>query len=184
MNFFKSFGSVPSIASPLRQVECLLHPRYVTCAHALRFCNDLKMAHYVKVPPRHTFIAQIVGTLVSSFICTGVMNFQMRNIPDVCESYQANHFTCPGITTFQTAAVLWGTIGPIKVFGAGGQYTWLLIGFPIGFLLPIIAFYAKKKWPKARWLRFVHPVCIFKGPIQWAPVSSHRILASPEPLSI
>ncbi|KAH7050077.1 OPT oligopeptide transporter [Macrophomina phaseolina] len=150
MNFFKSFG-------------------YVTCAHALRFCNDLKMAHYVKVPPRHTFIAQIVGTLVSSFICTGVMNFQMRNIPDVCESYQANHFTCPGITTFQTAAVLWGTIGPIKVFGAGGQYTWLLIGFPIGFFLPIIAFYAKKKWPKARWLRFVHPVCIFNGPIQWAP---------------
>ncbi|GME27430.1 OPT oligopeptide transporter [Neofusicoccum parvum] len=150
MNYFKSFG-------------------YVTCAHALRFCNDLKMAHYVKVPPRHTFWAQIVGTLVSSFICTAVMNFQMNNIPDVCESYQANHFTCPGINTFFTAAVLWGTIGPIKVFGKGGQYTWLLIGFPIGLLAPVAAFYAKKRWPKARWLRYVHPVCIMNGPIQWAP---------------
>ncbi|KAK0609299.1 Sexual differentiation process protein isp4 [Lasiodiplodia hormozganensis] len=150
MNYFKSFG-------------------YVTCAHALRFCNDLKMAHYVKIPPRHTFWAQIVGTLVSSFICTAVMNFQMNNIADVCESYQANHFTCPGINTFFTAAVLWGTIGPIKVFGKGGQYTWLLIGFPIGFFLPILVYYARKKWPKTHWLRFIHPVCIFNGPIQWAP---------------
>ncbi|KAL1642599.1 hypothetical protein SLS58_005368 [Diplodia intermedia] len=150
MNYFKSFG-------------------YVTCSHALRFCNDLKMAHYVKVPPRHTFWAQVVGTFVSSFVCTAVMNFQMNNIPHVCESDQADHFTCPGINTFFTAAVLWGTIGPIKVFGKGGQYTWLLIGFPIGFAFPIVAYYARKKWPKARWLRSLHPVCIFNGPIQWAP---------------
>lgn len=72
--------------------------------------------------------------------------------------------------TTSTAAVLWGTIGPIKVFGKGGQYTWLLIGFPIGFFLPILVYYARKKWPKTHWLRFIHPVCIFNGPIQWAPV--------------
>lgn len=48
MNFFKSFG-------------------YVTCAHALFFSNDLKLAHYVKIPPRQTFSAQMWGTLVSTF---------------------------------------------------------------------------------------------------------------------
>lgn len=30
------------------------------------------------------------------------MSWQMNNIKDVCESYQANHFTCPGINTFFT----------------------------------------------------------------------------------
>lgn len=78
MNYFKSFG-------------------YVTCAHAISFANDLKIAHYVKVsrqpqlfthahltifdqiPPRHTFSAQMVATLISTLVCTGVMNFQVSN---------------------------------------------------------------------------------------------------------
>lgn len=106
MNYFKSFGYVAPSLTTLTAPEAYNAARYVTCAHALRFCNDLKMAHYVKIPPRHTFWAQIVGTLVSSFICTAVMNFQMNNIADVCESYQANHFTCPGINTFFTGKKL------------------------------------------------------------------------------
>ncbi len=47
MNFFKSFG-------------------YVTCAHAIAFSNDLKLAHYVKLPPRHAFTGQLVATFIST----------------------------------------------------------------------------------------------------------------------
>ncbi|ETS86562.1 hypothetical protein PFICI_00390 [Pestalotiopsis fici W106-1] len=68
MNFFKCFG-------------------YVTTAHALDFANDLKLAHYVKIPPRQTFWAQVIATIVSAFVCTGVMNFQITSIPDLCSSY-------------------------------------------------------------------------------------------------
>jgi len=39
------------------------------------------------------------------------------------------HHACD-INTFFTASVLWGTIGPVKVFGRHGQYAWLLLGFP------------------------------------------------------
>lgn len=99
MNFFKSYG-------------------YVTCAHAVWFANDLKLAHYVKIPPRVTFWAQMIATLVSTFVCTGVLNFQMNQIPGVCTPDAPNRFTCPGINTFFTASVLWGTIGPKKVFGS------------------------------------------------------------------
>lgn len=35
---------------------------------ALLFCNDLKLAHYIKIPPRHTFVCQITATLVNTFI--------------------------------------------------------------------------------------------------------------------
>ncbi|OTA94243.1 hypothetical protein M434DRAFT_384166 [Hypoxylon sp. CO27-5] len=149
MNYFKSFG-------------------YVTCAHALLFSNDLKLAHYVKIPPRQTFAAQMVGTLVSTFVSVGVLNFQINQIPNVCTVNAPNRFTCPGINTFFTASVLWGTVGPIKVFGRGGMYTWLLAGFPIGFVVPIIIYHANRRFKKS-WMRQIHPVAIFYGGLSWAP---------------
>ncbi|KAI1382864.1 OPT-domain-containing protein [Hypoxylon trugodes] len=149
MNYFKSFG-------------------YVTCSHALLFSQDLKLAHYVKIPPRQTFSAQMVGTLISTFVSVGVLNFQINQIPGVCTIHAPNRFTCPGINTFFTAAVLWGTVGPIKVFGRGGMYSWLLAGFPIGFIVPIIIYYANKKYKKT-WMRQIHPVAIFYGALSWAP---------------
>lgn len=149
MNFFKCFG-------------------YVTCAHAIWFSNDLKLAHYAKIPPRQTFSAQMIGTLLSTFICIGVLNFQMTKIPDVCTSDAPNRFTCPHINTFFTASVLWGTIGPVRVFGSGGMYTWLLAGFPIGFVVPIIFYYLSKKF-KRTWMRQIHPVALFYGAVMWCP---------------
>ncbi|TVY83077.1 Sexual differentiation process protein isp4, partial [Lachnellula suecica] len=150
MNYFKSFG-------------------YVTCSHAVRFSNDLKLAHYLKIPPRHTFWAQVIATIVSTFVCTGVLNFQMNSIEDVCTTTQKDHYTCPGINQFFTAAVLWGTVGPKKMFGKGGQYTALLAGFPIGFVVPIVVYYAQKKFPKQTWLRQIHVVALMYGAIIWAP---------------
>lgn len=121
------------------------------------------------------------------------MNFQIREIPNVCDAHQKDRFTCPGINTFFTAAVLWGTLGPQKMFGKGGMYTWLLIGFPIGFILPfgmpsrtlqeiytchsilispsLVVYYARKRFPKATILRSIHPVVILAGGLIWAPVS-------------
>ncbi|KAM7215333.1 OPT oligopeptide transporter [Rhypophila decipiens] len=151
MNFFKSFG-------------------YVTCAHAIQFANDLKIAHYLKIPPWHTFMAQMIATLVSTFVCTGVINFQV-NIENVCQKNAPMRFFCPGPNTFFTASVLWGTIGPIKVFGHQGQYKELLLGFPAGILLTVALYFCLKKWPKNRLIRQFHPVAFWYGPLAWAPYS-------------
>lgn len=43
MNFFKGFG-------------------YVTVAHALEFASDLKLGHYLKIPPRQTFWCQVIAS--------------------------------------------------------------------------------------------------------------------------
>jgi OPT family small oligopeptide transporter len=150
MNYFKSFG-------------------YVTCAHAVWFSNDLKLAHYVKIPPRHTFWAQMIATLVSSFVCVGVLNFQMTSIEGICTKAAKYKLTCPGVNTFFTASVLWGTVGPKKIWGHKGQYTETLIGFPLGAALVLLFYYAGKKFPKATWIRQIHPVAIMYGGIVWAP---------------
>ncbi|GME41075.1 opt oligopeptide transporter [Neofusicoccum parvum] len=150
MNFFKCYG-------------------YVTTAHALAFANDLKLAHYVKIPPRTTFWAQCAATLVSAFVCTGVMNFQMRNIHDICESDQKDKFTCPGVNTYFTAAVLFGSMGARKVFGKGGQYTALLSAFPVGAAVPIIFFLIQRRLPKTHWFRRAHPIPLLNGGSLWSP---------------
>ncbi|PHH78220.1 hypothetical protein CDD80_7174 [Ophiocordyceps camponoti-rufipedis] len=151
MNFFKSYG-------------------YITCAHAVSFLQDLKIAHYVKIPPRVTFMGQMVATLISTSVCTGVFMFQM-NIKDVCTESAPMRFFCPGPNTFMTASVLWGTIGPIKVFGKEGYYRWLLMGFPVGFLLVFIVWALQRRYPDSGFLRRINVVVAIAGSLQWAPYS-------------
>ncbi len=166
----------------------------VTASHALWFANDLKLAHYVKVrrlsllssarppplvvpsacsraqiPPRQTFAVQMVATLVSTVVCTAVLNFQMNSIPGVCTMDAPNRFTCPFVNSFFTASVLWGTIGPRKIFGPTGQYSLLLLGFPLGLAIALAFWAVKKRFPHHTWLRQVHPVVMLSGAIHWAP---------------
>jgi hypothetical protein len=112
----------------------------------------------------------VIATLVSTLVCVGILNFQMNSIPGVCTTEAPNRFTCPGINTFFTAAVMWGTIGPAKVFGPGGQYSTLLVGWPLGIAI-VLGFWALQKWcfPGARWTRQIHPIAMLYGCIYWAP---------------
>ncbi|PHH92148.1 hypothetical protein CDD83_8716 [Cordyceps sp. RAO-2017] len=150
MNLFKGFG-------------------YVTVAHALDFANDLKLGHYLKIPPRQTFWCQICAAVVSAFVCTGVMNFQILHIPDICEADQKDKFSCPGLQSYFTAAVLFGSLGARKVWGAGAQYVAMLAAFPVGLVLPLLYYYATRGLPKNHWLNKVHPVLILSGGITWSP---------------
>ncbi|KAJ5197519.1 OPT oligopeptide transporter [Penicillium cf. viridicatum] len=150
MNFFKCFG-------------------YVTTAHAIEFANDLKLAHYVKIPQRQTFWAQSIAAFVSAFVCTGVMNFQITKIPDMCQPNQPDRFTCPGVNTYFTAAVLFGSLGARKKFGANGTYTTLLSAFPIGLALPFVFQFIQKRLPRNHWFGRVHPVMFLAGGMHWSP---------------
>ncbi|KAJ7465786.1 OPT-domain-containing protein [Mycena galericulata] len=147
MNYFKTYG-------------------YVTTAHTLNFAQDLKLAHYVHVSPVTTFWAQIYATVVSSFVCIAILNFQMTKIAGVCTPDQIDHFSCPGINTFFTASVLWGTLGPKRMFGAGGIYNSLLYCFFIGAVLPI-PFYLLRKRVKV--LEYFHLPVLITGGLIWAP---------------
>lgn len=133
----------------------------------------------------------MIATLVSTLICSGIIKFQVSlsppskpplsqtrltrsqmGIDGVCTLNPPMRFKCPGPNTFFTASVLWGTIGPIKVFGKDGQYKWLLLGFPLGIALVLVFFGLKKLWPNNRALRQIHLVAAIAGGLQWAPYST------------
>lgn len=65
---------------------------YISMYQALLFCNDLKLAHYIKIPPRHTFVCQIAATLIvsrRSSHCTWKALTQLEHI------YRCRHLQFP-----------------------------------------------------------------------------------------
>lgn len=144
---------------------------YITCSHALHFSAELKIAHYLKIPPRITFFAQMIPTLFSTIICVAVMQFQM-GLENVCALHGAPFsFTCPNQNSFFTAAVLWGTVGPKRLWGAGGTYTATLAGFPIGIAVVVVFWALGKKFPRSSLLRNAHPVVLLYGGCIWNPLN-------------
>ncbi|QRW12697.1 OPT oligopeptide transporter protein [Ceratobasidium sp. AG-Ba] len=146
MNMFKSYG-------------------YVTTSRALKFASDLKLGHYTKINPRTLFMCQTVATIISTTIAMSIMNWQVNSIKGVCTPQAQAKFTCPGTSTFFTASVIWGTLGPIKMYGADGPYNILLWGFLIGAVLPVMA----KRFPSSQVIRGIHAPIFLAGGLNWAP---------------
>ncbi len=109
---------------------------YIAVYQALAFSNDLKLAHYLKIPPRLTFIGQMWATLIYCLVSAAIFNFAM-GFENICTPEATFNFYCPNQRTFYTAAVFWGTISPTRLFGPGQRYNLMLLGFPLGFGLVV-----------------------------------------------
>ncbi|KAG6868859.1 hypothetical protein C0993_008988 [Termitomyces sp. T159_Od127] len=95
---------------------------YITMAQALQFTSDFKLGHYMKVPPRIMFIAQVLATVIAGTVQLGVQSWMFTNIPDLCSLDQKDGFICPGTQVFGTASIIWGVIGPARQFSKGQIY--------------------------------------------------------------
>lgn len=129
---------------------------------AVQISGDFKLGHYMKIPPRVMFSLQMVAAVVSCFLVTGMQTWMLDNIPDVCTRQQASGFICPGSSTFFTASVIWGGIGPAKIFNIGETYSGLLWFFPIGFVLPIPFYFLARRYPLSFW-RYINIPIFFAG---------------------
>ncbi|KAI1762513.1 small oligopeptide transporter [Hypoxylon sp. FL1150] len=136
---------------PGRPLALMLFKTYgfITMSQALSFVSDLKFGHYMKIPPRTMFMAQVVATTFSCFIQIAVLNFALGNIEGVCDLTQPQRFTCPGGRVFFSASVIWGLIGPAQIFSPGQIYSGLLTFFVIGAVAPIIFWFAARRWPRS-----------------------------------
>ncbi|KAI5963486.1 uncharacterized protein KGF55_002366 [Candida pseudojiufengensis] len=133
---------------------------------AQNWVGDLKLGHYAKIPPRAMFRSQVLSIFIASFIQLGILNFQITGIKDYCDPLNTQKFTCPGTRTFYSASVLWGVIGPKKVFDH--LYPLLRWCFLIGFLLAFPCAAIKKFGPK-KYFKTFEPSIIIGGFLQYAP---------------
>ena len=58
--------------------------------------------------------------------------------------------------------MIWGLIGPARIFSPGRIYSGLLVFFVIGAVVPIVIYLAVKRWPKSP-ARFLIAPLIFGG---------------------
>ncbi|KAI0739693.1 OPT oligopeptide transporter [Daedaleopsis nitida] len=143
---------------------------YITMTQALQFTSDFKLGHYMKIPPRAMFWAQVVASVIGGTVQLGVQAWMFTNIPDMCDPHQKDGFICPSTEVFGTASIIWGVIGPQRQFSAGQVYYSLLFFFLIGAILPCISYAISLKWPNSI-IKYVNFPVIFSG-IGYIPPAS------------
>ncbi|MCJ1429660.1 hypothetical protein MMC29_007575, partial [Sticta canariensis] len=111
---------------------------YISSAQGLKFASDLKLGHYMKIPPKILFKVQMAATLVASVTQIGVLNWMFTHIPSICTPEAINGFTCPIARVHFNGSILWGVVGPQRFFGKGGLYRPLVWAFLIGAIAPIL----------------------------------------------
>jgi len=122
---------------------------YITMAQAMQFTADFKLGHYMKIPPRPMFWAQVIATIIAGTVQLGVQSWMFTTIPDLCSSTQQDGFICPGTQVFGTASVVWGVIGPSLQFSKGQVYYSLLFFLPIGAICPVILYVISRRYPRS-----------------------------------
>lgn len=132
---------------------------YISMAQAQTFLQDFKLGHYMKIPPRTMFMAQVVGTFISVLVYTVTAWWLMGTVPDLCDTSKLpddSPWTCPMDNVFYDASVIWGLLGPRRIFGNLGEYSnvnWFFLG---GAIAPLLVWLAHKAFPGQTWIRLIH----------------------------
>ncbi|RMZ90899.1 hypothetical protein DV736_g1866, partial [Chaetothyriales sp. CBS 134916] len=141
---------------------------YISSAQGVKFSSDLKLGHYMKIPPRLLFKVQMIATLISSVVQIGVLNWMFANISGICTPYAVNGFNCPLARVHFNGSILWGVVGPQRFFGQGALYRPLVWAFLIGFIAPIIVWLIGRKSRKDSIWRKINLPVLF-GSLSWIP---------------
>lgn len=157
-------------ALPGKPIAVILFKSYgfVSTAQAIGYAADLKIGHYAHIGPRHLFFAQMIASVVSCFVGVGVISWQISNISDFCHPGQVSRFTCPGYQTYFSASVIWGAIGPRRIYSSGGIYDSLLWFFLIGAVAPVPVWYMAKRRNPGVW-KYINVPVFVSGALNWSP---------------
>ncbi|KAK3307487.1 OPT oligopeptide transporter protein-domain-containing protein [Chaetomium strumarium] len=140
---------------------------YISSAQGIKFAADLKLGHYMKIPPRILFAVQIVATVISSVTQIAILNWMFAHIPGLCTPDAINGFTCPIARVHFNGSILWGVVGPAEFFGPGATYRPLVWAFAVGAVLPIpLWLYARRR--RDSLVRKINLPVLF-GSLGWIP---------------
>ncbi|XP_073111639.1 oligopeptide transporter 4 [Elaeis guineensis] len=132
---------------------------YMSMAQAISFLSDFKLGHYMKIPPRSMFIVQFIGTIIAGTINLGVAWWLLGSIKNICDDQLLSPnspWTCPSDRVFFDASVIWGLVGPRRIFGPLGNYgalNWFFLGGALG---PIIVWTFHKFFPAQTWIPLIN----------------------------
>ncbi|KAG9240814.1 OPT family small oligopeptide transporter [Calycina marina] len=136
----------------------------------LYFSADMKLGHYLKIPNRTLFFAQGLATVLGALTQTGVTLWMLGNVDDICDQDQVNGFSCPNGRTVFSSSVIWGLVGPARLYSVGAIYSGLLHFFWIGLILPPITYFIFKK-TNNKFIRMINWPLVFVGTYNVPPAT-------------
>uniref|UniRef100_A0A0E0H8K5 Oligopeptide transporter 7 n=1 Tax=Oryza nivara TaxID=4536 RepID=A0A0E0H8K5_ORYNI len=148
---------------------------YISMKQALAFLEDFKLGHYMKIPPRTMFMAQVVGTSIAAFVYIGTAWWLMETIPNICNTEllpSDSPWTCPGDHVFYDASVTWGLISPRRIFGDLGTYSALNWFFLCGAIAPLLVWFAHKTFPGQNWILLIKTPVLIGATFQMPPATA------------
>ncbi|KAJ0041412.1 hypothetical protein Pint_28459 [Pistacia integerrima] len=148
---------------------------YISMKQGIIFLQDFKLGHYMKIPPRAMFMAQVIGTIISALVHLGTAWWLMNTIPDICDRAllpTGSPWTCPGDHVFYDASIIWGLIGPRKIFGDLGHYSTINWFFLAGVIAPILVWLAHKAFPNKPWIRLINMPVLLGAVVNMPPATA------------
>uniref|UniRef100_A0A803L5J0 Uncharacterized protein n=1 Tax=Chenopodium quinoa TaxID=63459 RepID=A0A803L5J0_CHEQI len=152
---------------------------YISMTQALWLLQDFKLGHYMKIPPRSMFIVQLVGTIVASLVYFGTTWWLLSTVDNICNVSllpDGSPWTCPDEEVFYNASIIWGVIGPAKMFTSRGNYPQLNWLFLIGFLLPVPGWFLSRKYPHLKFFKLINIPVIVSATMMMPPARSINYL--------
>ncbi|XP_065856198.1 oligopeptide transporter 7-like [Euphorbia lathyris] len=148
---------------------------YISMKQAITFLQDFKLGHYMKIPPKAMFMAQVLGTIISATVHLTTSWWLMETIPDICNREllpPQSPWTCPGDHVFYDASVIWGLIGPRRIFGNLGHYSAINWFFLAGAIAPLIVWISHKTFPEKAWIKLISMPVILAATLNMPPATS------------
>ncbi|KAL3614818.1 oligopeptide transporter [Castilleja foliolosa] len=145
---------------------------YISMSQALGFLSDFKLGHYMKIPPKSMFIAQLVGTMVASSVYFGTAWWLLTSIENICDPSllpDGSPWTCPNDEVFYNASIIWGVIGPLRMFTSMGVYGAMNWWFLAGLVAPIPTYILGRKYPEKKWIRLINVPLIMSATMSMPP---------------
>ncbi|BEJ18145.1 hypothetical protein CspHIS471_0704220 [Cutaneotrichosporon sp. HIS471] len=167
---------IPGYAFPGQPIPGMVFKTFAvqTLAESLYFTRDMKLGHYMKVPPRSMFICQMVACSLSCLVQVGVKEWMFRTIPDLCQPGQRAQLICQNAYTSFTASIIWGLIGPARLFSKGGIYNpqlWMML---VGAVVPVPFWLYCRRYPQSI-VRHINPSIVFAVCLSIPPASGINI---------
>lgn len=115
------------------------------------------------------------GTVISAVAHLGTAWWLMDTVPNICDRAvlpSGSPWTCPGDHVFYDASVIWGLIGPERIFGDLGYYSAINWAFLVGAVAPVVVWLVQKAFPNQHWMKMISVPVLLVSIVNMPPATS------------
>lgn len=105
------------------------------------------------------WLCQFLGTILAGTVNISVAWWLLTSVANICHDDLLppnSPWTCPGDRVFFDASVIWGLVGPKRIFGSEGNYSSMNWFFLVGAMGPVIVWLFHKAYPKKSWIPLIN----------------------------